>query len=147
MYRTLVLAVVALVCFAVAPALPEALAQDGARAEREELAALKGTWKCMRLEEGGKLVDRKGTYTVDGHELTTDWDGSRGEARFHINASSEPKHLDIVFAQDRKDLTIYVRAGAYLIQCGNRDGKPRPTRFATGVEGGGEYLIVWKIER
>ena len=129
--------------------LPCALGREdaGEKADKKELAALQGTWKCLRIEEGGKLVETKGTHMIDGHKLTFNWSGDTGKGRMSINASMEPKHLDIEFESGQTDVTIYVRSGDYVIQCGNRDGKTRPTKFATGVEGGGDYRIVWKIQR
>jgi uncharacterized protein (TIGR03067 family) len=117
-------------------------------ADKKEIAALQGTWQCLRFEEGGKLVETKGAYVIDGHKISVDWGNGILKARMSTNASKEPKHLDLEnLDTGRTDVTIYVRAGDYLIQCGNRDGKTRPTKFATGVEGGGEYIIVWKIRR
>ena len=38
-------------------------------------------------------------------------------------------------------------SGYYLLQCGRRDGKTRPSEFATGTANGGEYLIVLQRQK
>jgi hypothetical protein len=60
-------------------------------------------------------------------------------------------HLDMHDAAGtHTDSAIFIRAGDYMIMCGNRpsqDGKKRPSEFKSGTENGGAYLIVWRIER
>ncbi len=130
------------------PLAPPARGQEREKERKKELAALQGTWKCVRFELNGKVLDQKGTYVVDGHKMTWEWNnGPSGKCTIAIDPSRGPAHLDIRNPSRGTDLSIYARAGDYLIQCGNYNGRARPTRFATGVPGGGEYLVVWKITR
>jgi uncharacterized protein (TIGR03067 family) len=133
-------------------AKPEVLGQEK-NPHVEELAALQGTWKVLRFEEGGKRLDDgiKRTWVIDGHKITLMDNGKAIlERKMKIDPTRNPKHLDMHAGEEHTDSAIYVRAGDYMIMCANRpcvDGKKRPTEFASGTEQGGVYLIVWKIER
>jgi uncharacterized protein (TIGR03067 family) len=130
------------------PLAPAVRGQEREKERKKELAALQGTWKCLRFELDGKILDQKGTYIIDGHKMTWQWNnGSSGKCKITIDPSRGPAHLDVRHPSGQTELGIYARAGDYLVQCGNYDGKPRPTRFATGVPGGGQYLVVWKFAR
>jgi uncharacterized protein (TIGR03067 family) len=120
------------------------------KGEEKELAALQGTWVPLRYEEGGKLVvdDMKRRLIVNADKVTYQENGVTVlEGKVVLDSTKTPKHLDQQYTSGQTDLTIYVRAGDYIIQCGNRDGKTRPVEFLSGAEKGGQYLTVWKIER
>jgi uncharacterized protein (TIGR03067 family) len=72
---------------------------------------------------------------------------SQAEVKVVLDPTKTPKHLDFRFSSGRTDLIIYVRAGDYMIYCGNRDRQTRPREFVSGTPQGGEYLMAWKIER
>ncbi len=69
------------------------------------------------------------------------------EGPITLDTKTSPKQLDFRLTSGQTDLTIYIRVGDYLIQCGHRDGKTRPSEFATGTSKGGAYLIVLKREK
>jgi uncharacterized protein (TIGR03067 family) len=127
----------------------------GARAQEKdqekELAALQGTWRLESYEENGKVVAIQDTvlYVIDKDKWTTKSNGevkSEGTIIGPYPARS-PKHLDVQQATGQTELTIYIRVGDHLIQCGHRDGKTRPSEFATGTPNGGAYLIVLKRQK
>jgi uncharacterized protein (TIGR03067 family) len=127
---------------------PGPQAQD--RVQEKELAALQGTWILLRHEEGGKVVvddntpdDKRERLIFKGDKATGINRGTIAEGKVVLDATKTPKHLDLQFTWGT-DVIIYVRAGNYLIQCGNREGKARPTEFVSGAEKGGEFLTVWK---
>ena len=148
--------VLAGVCCLVVPrpsARPVASAQekiDKAEAVKKELAALKGTWKLITHVEGGRVVDydTPQLYTFADDKLTVKrGDQVIAEGPIDLDPTKAPKHLDFRLTSGQTDLTIYIREGDHLIQCGCRDGKTRPSDFATGTANGGEYLIVLKREK
>jgi uncharacterized protein (TIGR03067 family) len=128
---------------------PRALAP--ANVNEKELAALQGTWILLRHEEGGKVVvddntrdDRRERLIIKGDKAAGKNGGTIVEGKVVLDAAKTPKHLDLRFTWGQTDVIIYVRAGNYLIQCGNRDGKTRPAEFVSGTKKGGEFLTVWK---
>jgi uncharacterized protein (TIGR03067 family) len=131
---------------------PDAQVQD--RVQEKELAALQGNWVLLRHEESGKVVvddntpdDRRERLTIKGDRVVCKNGGTIMEGKVVLDATKNPKHLDLQFAAGHADVIIYVRAGNFLIFCGNRAGKARPTEFASGTEKGGEALTVWKMEK
>jgi uncharacterized protein (TIGR03067 family) len=115
----------------------------------EELAALQGTWVPLQYEEGGRKIQGtfNCTHLIKGDKVTVRVNGETiAEGKVVLDPTTSPKHLDFHFPSGRTDLMIYVRAGDYVIYCGNRGGK-RPLAFASGTANGGAYLLVWKIER
>jgi uncharacterized protein (TIGR03067 family) len=129
---------------------PTVLAQDkeadGAR--EKERAALQGAWKCLRWEEDGKLEERRPTWTLKGEDAVSegkDLTTFNGKVEL-LDPTKTPARIDIKWSDLGTDRCIYVRAGDYMILCGNRD-KPAPTEFKSGTEKGGQFLYVWKIER
>jgi uncharacterized protein (TIGR03067 family) len=131
--------------------VPGALTQEKEQEKEKELAALQGTWRLESYEEGGKVVAIQDTvlYVIDKDKWTTK---SNGEVKSEgtiigLYPARSPKHLDIRPTTVQTELTIYIRVGDYLIQCGHRDGKTRPSEFATGTANGGEYLIVLKRQK
>ena len=144
------------VCWLLMPwptARPVASAQekiDKAEAVKKELVALKGTWKLITHVEGGRVVeyDDPQLYTFADDKLTVKRsDQVIAEGPLDLDPTKAPKHLDFRLTSGQTDLTIYIREGDHLIQCGCRDGKTRPSDFATGTANGGEYLIVLKREK
>jgi uncharacterized protein (TIGR03067 family) len=116
---------------------------------KEELAALQGTWVPLHYEEEGKKV--QGAFhckhLIKGDQVTVQVNGeTKAEGKVVLDPTQSPKHLDFQFTSGQTDLLIYVRAGDYVIYCGNRGGK-RPLEFVSGTARGGAYLLVWKIER
>src|SRR5262245_11891632 len=132
---------------------PGALAQD--KVQEKELAALQGTWVLLRHEEGGKVIvddntpdDKRQHLIIKGDKVTCKNGETIVEGKVVLNATKTPKHLDLQYTPRHADVTIYVRAGNYLILCGNRGaGNTRPTEFVSGAEKGGEALTVWKMEK
>jgi uncharacterized protein (TIGR03067 family) len=126
---------------------PLALGQDKSEAAKKELAALQGMWKLRTHEEQGKLLPHDDTQFVTIADDKITWE-QHGEVvmqgTIELEAGRSPKHLNYQFTSGRSDQVIYIRVGDYLIQCGRRDGKTRPSEFATATANGGEYLIVLK---
>lgn len=129
-----------------------ALAHD--KVHEKELAALQGTWVLLRHEESGKVVvddntpdNKRERLIINGNKVVCKNGETIVEGKVVLDATKNPKHLDLQYTPKHSDVTIYVRAGNYLILCGNRDGKTRPTEFVSGAEKGGEALTVWKREK
>jgi uncharacterized protein (TIGR03067 family) len=129
-----------------------ALAQD--KVQEKELAALQGTWVLLRHEECGKVVvddntpeDKRERLIIKGDKVVCKNGETIVEGKLVLDATKTPKQLDLRFTPGHSDVTIYVRAGNYLILCGNRGGNTRPTEFVSGAEKGGEVLTVWKLEK
>jgi uncharacterized protein (TIGR03067 family) len=124
---------------------------DKAEAVKKELDALQGTWKLMTHEEDGKEVDYGDDiqlYTFGKDKLTVKRkDTVIAEGPIELDPTRSPRHLDFQRTDGQTELTIYIRVGDYLIQCGRRDGKTRPTEFATATANGGAYLIVLKRQK
>ena len=115
----------------------------------KELAALQGTWVPLEYEEGGKKVPGDFTrHIIKGDKVTVRVNGeTMAEGKVVVDATRNPKHLDLQFPSGQTHLIIYVRVGDRIIYCGNRDGKTRPSEFASGTAKGGDYLMAWKIEK
>jgi len=131
---------------------PSELAREEAweEAREKELAALQGTWVPLQYEEGGKKAEGEIStrHIIQGDRLTIQVDGRKqDEGRLVIDATKNPKQLYLHLGSGPTHAIIYVRAGNYVIYCGNRHQEPLPTEFASGTANGGEYLIAWKIER
>ena len=123
---------------------------DKAEVAKKELAGLKGTWKLITHVEGGQVVEYENPqlYTFADDKLTVKrGDELIAEGPIDLDPTKAPKHLDFRRTSGRTELTIYIREGDHLIQCGCRDGKTRPSEFAAGTANGGEYLIVLKREK
>ena len=121
--------------------------KDRAEAADKELATLQGTWKLQTHEEQGTVLapDDSQVVTIADDKITWRRTGAViEEGRIELEATRSPKHLNYQFNSGRNDQTIYIRVGDYLIQCGRRDRKTRPSEFATGTANGGEYLIILK---
>jgi uncharacterized protein (TIGR03067 family) len=125
-------------------------ALDQAKTQQKELTALQGAWVPLQYEAGGKKVQGEFNFRqiIKGNKVTFQVNGeTKAEGKVVVDPTKNPKHLDFQFTSGQTDFIIYVRAGDYIIYCGNRDGKTRPSEFASGTANGGEYLQVWKIER
>jgi uncharacterized protein (TIGR03067 family) len=123
---------------------------DKAEAVKKELAALQGTWKLVAIEEGGKDSPiKEETYSIiDKDVVRVKYKGKvTSEGTISLDPTKSPKHMDVRFDFGQTDVTIYLRVGDYLIQCGHRDGKTRPVEFASGTVKGGAYLVVLKREK
>jgi uncharacterized protein (TIGR03067 family) len=123
---------------------------DKAELVKKELAALQGTWNLVACELDGKETSefKKGQLIIEKDKVTYKQNGETlFEGKVELDPTTNPKQLDQYFTSGRTDLTIYVRVGDYLIQCGNHDGKTRPTEFVSGSKKGGVYLNVWKREK
>jgi uncharacterized protein (TIGR03067 family) len=128
---------------------PSVLADDKKDGEREkEAAALQGAWKCIRWEENGKLEERSPTWTIKEDKAVSEGKGLttyQGKVEL-LDPTKNPVRIDINWEGLGTDRCIYVRAGEYLIMCGNRDKTP-PTEFKSGTENGGQFLYIWKVEK
>ena len=128
---------------------PNATADEKAHAK--EFAAIQGTWVPLQYEEkDGTKVEGNFNFRqiIEGDKVTFQVDGkTRAEGKVVLDVTKSPKRLDFRFTSGQNDLIIYVRTGDYVIYCGNRDGKTRPTEFGCGTSTGGDYLQVWRIER
>ena len=141
---------------AVAPAAPP----DERRGERErerdrarEYEALEGTWRIIRYEQDGKLVDdgAKRAWIVKEHRWSHQENGETSpECRLEIEPSGDTRRLDVWEGDVHTISANYVRAGEYVILCANRldqGAKGRPERFETGTPEGGAFLLVCKIQK
>ncbi len=124
---------------------------DKAEAAKKELDELQGDWKLMTHQEDGKLVDYDGDkqiYTIEKDKMIVKRNGDVfGEGPIEIDATRSPKQMDYRLNSGQVDLIIFIRVGDYLIQCGHRDGKTRPSEFATNTSNGGAYLIVLQRQK
>jgi uncharacterized protein (TIGR03067 family) len=115
---------------------------------KRELEELQGTWLPLQYEEKGQRVETNFRQVIKGDKVILQVNGeTKGEGKVVVDATKNPRHLNFQFTSGQTDLIIFVRAGDYVIYCGNRDGKTRPSEFDSGTAKGGEYLQVWKIER
>lgn len=143
----------------VAGALAVFLAAHGARAEntmddaegaKKELAGLQGTWQCKAGESNGKDDGRDApklwVVVFDKNKMIYKENGKVvAEGDLEIDATKSPKHITARFTTlNQTDVMIFFRVGDVLVLCGHRDGKTRPTQFATGTEGGGAFLTAWQ---
>ena len=132
------------------PAVSAQEKSDTAEAAKTERAALTGTWKLITHVEGGRVVDyntpQRFTFADDKVTVTLG-DQVIAEGPVDLDTTKAPRHLDFRLTSGQTDLTIYIREGDHLIQCGCRDGKTRPAEFAAGTATGGEYLIVLRREK
>jgi len=120
-------------------------------AEDKELSALQGTWTPLQYEERGQTIEGDGRHVLrhifQGSKVIVRLDGETvAEGKIVVDATQNPKHLDLQFPSGQSHSLIYVRAGDYIIYSGNRNAT-RPIEFATGTANGGEYLMAWKIEK
>jgi len=119
---------------------------------KKELTAIQGTWHLVAHERDGKeapFKDIKTAWLIIENDKVTYKQGGETlvEGKVGLDATKNPKHLDLAYTSGRSDLTIYVRVGDYIIQCGNVDEKTRPSEFTSGTEKGGTYLNVWNREK
>ncbi len=105
----------------------------------------------MTHEENGKDYDYGDNfqlYVFDKDTITVKKkEGVLAEGSIELDATRTPKHLDFKRKSGQTQLCIYFRVGDYMIHCGRRDGKTRPSEFATGTANDGEYLIIPKREK
>jgi uncharacterized protein (TIGR03067 family) len=124
---------------------------DKAEAAKKELAELQGDWKLMTHEEDGKIVDYGGDtqiYTIAKDQMIVKRKGDViAEGPIELDATRSLKQMDYRLNSGQVDLIIFIRVGDYLIQCGHRDGKTRPSEFATNTSNGGAYLIVLQRQK
>lgn len=115
----------------------------------KEFAALQGTWTPLYYEEGGVRGRPAATrHIIRGDKVTVQVNGETiTEGKVILDTSRNPPQLDLKLTSGQSHALIYTRAGDYITCCGTRDGKPRPSAFATSAATDGVYLMVWKIER
>jgi uncharacterized protein (TIGR03067 family) len=136
---------------------------------KAELAALQGTWKCLRWEQEGVLMSRSEAAKVsiviarDKYRSTTDG-VSFEEGRLVIDPARTPCHLDAYYGGGDQGPTdphlagrhgenlrrsIYVRAGEYLTLCVGPSGEDgaRPTDFVTAPGKSSVSLYVFEIRK
>lgn len=119
---------------------------DKAEMVKKELAAIQGTWRLLRWEESGKAIPvaKEPGWIVKGTKVRN---GDIEGTLELVDVTRTPAQLNVQFPGRKLDEFIYVRAGDYLIMCGQRGG-PRPSEFKTAPhEQGINQLFVWKIDR
>jgi uncharacterized protein (TIGR03067 family) len=134
---------------------PPALQAREPKGEKEELEALQGDWRCIRWEQGGKLMPEKPTKSrntfvrIKGHRMECQAEGfPLLEGTIELDATKDPRH--IIFHCKKRDETyhlIYRRDGREVIMCYGEPNGPCPTELKSGTPDGGPSLYVWKIER
>ncbi len=123
-------------------------------ANKEDDKKLRGTWKPVTAELGGKpfpdgvlktmkLVVAEGKYTVTVGEQTD-------EGTVKLDAAQKPRAMDIVGTkgpnQGKMIPAIYEVTGDTLRVCYDLSGKARPTEFKTKADTQ-LFLIEYKREK
>lgn len=126
----------------------EPQAKDDKKADKpkEDKDALQGTWKVVRVEEGGQSKeDEDIRMTFSGDEFSIKRGGQIAfKGKFKIDPSKKPKTIDLEITEDIKDefkgktgLGIYALEGDTLKLCASHPGETeRPEEFSapTGAE-------------
>jgi uncharacterized protein (TIGR03067 family) len=119
------------------------IAQDATQAD---LAKLQGNWKPAATEFKGKDVIPipAVTYSIDGSEYTSKSDEQkvRGKVAFRIDASTNPKTIDLTLRDGKVSLGIYKLDGDTLTICRETGSGVRPADFKTTNKDGS--LSFWK---
>jgi uncharacterized protein (TIGR03067 family) len=119
---------------------------------RSDVELLKGTWSMVALTLGGRELPEgqvsSSTLTVDGSILTITWMGRDTRTNFVVDASTQPKSIDITFRDG--PLSNQTVKGIYKFEDGKflmcRAAKPeaeRPDDF-TSRAGSGRILSVFR---
>jgi uncharacterized protein (TIGR03067 family) len=117
---------------------------------KQELAALQGTWQCRAGESNGKDDGREApklwVIVIDKDTFLYKENGKLvAVEKLKIDVSQSPKQMTVNFTYLKQtDVMIFLRVGDVLLLCGNRDGKTRPTKFESGTKAGGAFLTAWE---
>lgn len=133
------------------------------KAEREKL---KGKWKHVSSESGGKVVEipdaEAAVVTIDGdkwtveRKLTIGKQNPKSEYTFAIDPSKTPKHFDLIQSDGKggtkTQQSIYKIEKDTLTICssggrGGGDKEERPTEFKTSPRGGGGGGVIQVYKR
>src|SRR5262245_29308328 len=121
---------------------------DKAELTKNELRDLQGTWKVIVFEQNGKeLALQKRKYIFENNKMMYVNGEVKVEWTFSVDPTKNPKQMDLERTSGPGDVTIYVLAGKYMIICGSRDGKTRPSEFACDSDKGGGYLLVLQRQK
>jgi uncharacterized protein (TIGR03067 family) len=121
--------------FAVALVLVAAAMASADDATKKAQKMIQGTWEPVRLSFGGKPDPTPAkdlpTRIFDGDKLTTKDPGKKTEeqATFKLDASKEPKQIDIAQKGGKTVQGIYVLEGDTLKIAYKLGGQERPTKL------------------
>jgi uncharacterized protein (TIGR03067 family) len=113
-------------------ALPGAAADDKKDVPKE-LAPFQGTWKVVKAELNGKVVDgAKLQFTFNGKKVEyVQGEKETGAGSFAIDAAKTPAQIDLFSDKGAKSPGIYKFEddGAKLVICFVKGGEKRPKAF------------------
>ena len=111
--------------------------------------SLQGTWKVLAGNEGGKTLPpprvRGSKLVVNGNTMKVYEQEKQREMRFALDATKEPKTIDLAMADGKGPICrgVYALDGNTLKICFSPPGKARPASLLPSV-GSGEMLFVMK---
>jgi uncharacterized protein (TIGR03067 family) len=164
---TLVLACALVISFVPAigfVSLSDTLAEEK-KAERNELAALEGTWVIIGKEFMGKkatdeeVKELAGKTVIKGGKIT-EWNGEKGkeeiisESTFKLDPKAKPKAMDLkiisgpIKGETQLAIYDYELDGDTLKICYSfGKGEKRPTEFAGKFDGAALFLTYKRIKK
>jgi uncharacterized protein (TIGR03067 family) len=121
------------------------------RETKSDLAKFQGSWRFVSVTTDGTPAPedqiKSTVLTNDGAAFTFKDPQNSGAGTFRIDATKEPRHLDITFGtgpdKGQTVLGIYRFEGNRVCVCLGLPGKPRPTEFASRP---GSGLVLEVIE-
>lgn len=124
------------------------IAADKPPTQQEELKRLGGTWNMFDMEVDGNGVghaQEEKRIVFDGNKyFFYHLMNKSPESTFTLNPAANPRTIDVT-QSGKTNLGIYQFKEGRLEICLARDGKPRPSVFATqGEPGNGNVLYVLK---
>lgn len=149
MHAVLVLAILSLTAWVDARAADE-------EAVKQELQALKGTWRLVSREaDGQKATDEELKDVIATRDEAGTVSVRRGdqviyEATGKVDPTKKPKTVDVTYTagpnKGKVILGIYENEGDTHRVCIAQSGGARPTEF-TAKAGSGQTLVVYKREK
>jgi uncharacterized protein (TIGR03067 family) len=131
-------------CLALALA-PLALAADDKKPDpKGDRAALNGKWKVTALTFDGKeqKIDARRTMVIDADGLTAYTGDTKGRTlTFTLDATADPKRIDLTLNADQKAAGLYALAGDTLTICYGEPGAARPKKLES-KSGDKAFLLV-----
>jgi RNA polymerase sigma factor (sigma-70 family) len=111
---------------------------------KNEMAALEGTWKVIRLERNGVEAKEKATVIIKGNKFTIEPEaGNPRTSTFKIDPSKKPKWFDDVPEGSAAWPGIYELDGDTLKICFDSEGTlKRPSEFKTGPKSGFALFVL-----